>query len=42
MNPAGVSVPLMAGRLVLFLAGAVEHAALPCQAERITLTAWCQ
>ncbi|KAK9846598.1 hypothetical protein WJX81_007446 [Elliptochloris bilobata] len=39
---AVVDVAPLAGRLVLFLAGAVEHAVLPCQAERIALTAWCQ
>ena len=39
---AVVDVAPLGGRLVLFLAGAVEHAVLPCQAERVALTAWCQ
>jgi SM-20-related protein len=39
---AVVDVAPLGGRLVLFLAGAVEHAVLPCSAERLALTAWCQ
>ena len=30
----------LAGRLVLFLSGAVDHAVLPSFAERTALTAW--
>ncbi len=32
----------MAGRLVLMLSGAVDHAVLPSFASRVALTAWCQ
>ena len=31
-----------AGRLVLMLSGAVDHAVLPSYASRVALTAWCQ
>ncbi|EIE25588.1 P-loop containing nucleoside triphosphate hydrolase protein [Coccomyxa subellipsoidea C-169] len=37
-----VDVAPLAGRLVLFLSGAVEHAVLPNLSQRIALTAWCQ
>lgn len=37
-----VDVAPMAGRLVMFLSGAVEHAVLPNLAQRVALTAWCQ
>ncbi|CAK0746634.1 hypothetical protein CVIRNUC_001707 [Coccomyxa viridis] len=39
---AVVDVAPLAGRLVLFLSGAVEHAVLPNFAQRVALTAWCQ
>ncbi len=32
----------LAGRLVLFLSGAVEHAVMPCHGEMVTVSAWCQ
>ncbi len=32
----------LAGRLVLFLSGAVDHAVMPCHAEMVTVSAWCQ
>ena len=32
----------IAGRLVLMLSGAVDHAVLPSFASRVALTAWCQ
>ena len=35
-----VVVAPRAGRLVLFLSGAVDHAVLPCYAHRVALTAW--
>jgi hypothetical protein len=35
-----VDVAPLAGRLVLFLSGAVEHAVLPSLAHRVALTAW--
>ncbi len=31
-----------AGKLVLMLSGAVDHAVLPSYASRVALTAWCQ
>ena len=37
-----LDVPPLAGRLVLFLSGAVDHAVLPNHCERIALTAWMQ
>ena len=39
---AVVDVAPLAGRLVLFLSGAVEHAVLPNFSQRVALTAWCQ
>ena len=40
---AVVDVAPLAGRLVLFLSGAVEHAVLPTMgAERVAITAWMQ
>ena len=40
---AVVDVAPLAGRLVLFLSGAVEHAVLPTMgAERVAITAWLQ
>ena len=39
---AVVDVAPVAGRLVLFLSGAVEHAVLPTKAERVAVTAWFQ
>eukprot|EP00884_Botryococcus_braunii_P022429 jgi/Botrbrau1/8870/Bobra.50_2s0026.1 len=39
---AVVDVAPLPGRLVLMLAGAVEHAVLPNFAERFAVTAWCQ
>ncbi len=39
---AVVDVAPLPGRLVLMLAGAVEHAVLPNFSDRIALTAWCQ
>ena len=39
---AVVDVAPLAGRLVLFLSGAVEHAVLPTKAERVAVTAWFQ
>ena len=35
-----VDVAPLAGRLVMFLSGAVEHAVLPTLAQRVALTAW--
>ena len=32
----------LAGRLVLMMSGAVDHAVLPSFASRVALTAWCQ
>lgn len=40
-SAAVVDVVPVAGRLVLFLSGAVEHAVLPSFAERIAVTCWC-
>lgn len=37
-----MDVDPIAGRLVLFLSGAVEHAVLPNFAERVAITAWFQ
>lgn len=37
-----MDVAPLAGRLVLFLSGAVEHAVLPNFAQRVALTSWCQ
>ena len=37
-----VDVAPIAGRLVLILSGAVEHAVLPNFAERVAVTAWYQ
>ena len=37
-----MDVAPVAGRLVLFLSGAVEHAVLPNFSQRVALTAWCQ
>ena len=39
---AVVDVEPLAGRLVLMLSGAVDHAVLPSQQQRVALTAWCQ
>ena len=37
-----VDIEPLAGRLVLMLSGAVDHAVLPSLEERVALTAWCQ
>ena len=37
-----LDVAPLAGRLVMYLSGAVEHAVLPNLAQRVALTAWCQ
>lgn len=37
-----VDVEPQAGRLVLLLSGAVDHAVLPAREQRVALTAWCQ
>ena len=37
-----VDIAPLAGRLVLMLSGAVDHAVLPCHAERVAISAWCQ
>lgn len=39
---AVVDVAPLAGRLVMFLSGAVEHAVLPNFADRVAVTMWCQ
>ena len=39
---AVLDVAPLAGRLVLMLSGAVDHAVLPSQQQRVALTAWCQ
>ena len=39
---AVVDVEPIAGRLVLFLSGAVEHAVLPNFADRVAITCWFQ
>ena len=41
LEPA-IDVAPIAGRLVLFLSGAVEHAVLPNFSERVAVTAWFQ
>ena len=41
-SAAVLDVAPLAGRLVLFLSGAVEHAVLPNFSERIAVTCWCQ
>lgn len=43
VGPAAVAdVAPIAGRLVFFLSGSVEHAVLPTFAERVAVTCWCQ
>ena len=37
-----LEVAPVAGRLVLMLSGAVNHAVQPSYAERVAVTAWCQ
>ena len=37
-----LDVAPMAGRLVVFLSGAVEHAVQPCKFDRVAVTAWCR
>lgn len=37
-----LDVAPLAGRLVVFLSGAIDHAVLPSQRPRVALTAWCQ
>lgn len=37
-----VEVAPIAGRVVIFLSGAVDHAVLPSHAHRVALTAWMQ
>lgn len=39
---AVVDIEPLAGRLVLMLSGAVDHAVLPSLEKRVALTAWCQ
>ncbi|KAK9820208.1 hypothetical protein WJX72_007516 [[Myrmecia] bisecta] len=39
---AVIDISPVAGRLVLFLSGAVDHAVLPNFSARVAVTAWCQ
>lgn len=39
---AAVDVAPIAGRLVIFLSGAIEHAVLPNFSDRVALTFWMQ
>ena len=42
-NGVGVmDVAPVAGRMVVFLSGCVDHEVLPSYSDRIALTAWCQ
>ena len=39
-HPSFVDIAPIAGRLVVFLSGAVEHAVLPAISDRVALTCW--
>ena len=37
-----VDIDPLAGRMVVFLSGAIDHAVLPSHKPRVAVTAWCQ